>query len=223
MQIEIFDGPEELATGTANLLADLLSAGASTFGLSGGSTPRQTYRELQARDVPWHRLTLWLPDERWVPREDPESNTLMARRELVDHVPTRFLAPDTTLEDPSIAAEAYERILNAELAPAPGVVLLGMGPDGHTASLFPGTEALDIDRRGYTATWVPAFNTWRLTATVPLLASAEHVVFLVAGASKADAVRSILVDDEPLPAGLVSREVRDVTWMLDADAATEIR
>ena len=222
MQIQVFDTPETLAAGTADLLAGLFNGGVSTFGLAGGSTPRATYRELRERDVAWDRITMWLPDERWVPPGDPDANVLMARRSLADHVPVRLVAPDTTLEDPAISAAAYEQTLADELAPAPGVVLLGMGPDGHTASLFPGTEALTVDRVGYVANWVPAMNTWRLTATVPLLTSAEHVVFLVAGSSKAEMVARILVDGEPFPAGIVAHGARDTTWLLDRDAAANL-
>ncbi|MEA3511666.1 MAG: 6-phosphogluconolactonase, partial [Actinomycetota bacterium] len=177
MRIEIADSAQELAVVAADRIAELLSEGPSTFGLAGGSTPRSTYRELRARDIAWDQVTCWLPDERWVPPEDPDANALMARRELLDHVPARFLAPDTTLDDPNIAAEAYDLLLAAELDPDPDVVLLGMGDDGHTASLFPGTEALEVNRSGYVANWVPKFDTWRLTATVELLSSARHLLF----------------------------------------------
>ena len=222
MRIEIADSSEELTRLSAEVLTDLLGGGPTSFGLAGGSTPRATYRELQSRDVAWEHVTCWLSDERWVPPEDPEANALMARRELLDHVPAHLITPDTTLGDPNIAADAYELLLAAELDPAPDVVLLGMGDDGHTASLFPGTAALDIDRPGYVATWVPAMDTWRLTATVPLLASANHVVFLVAGASKAEVLRRILVDGEQLPAGVVADGAANVTWLLDREAAGKL-
>ncbi len=222
MRIEIADSAEELARVSADVVADLLSGGPKTFGLAGGSTPRATYRELQSRDIAWDQVTCWLPDERWVPPEDPEANALMARRELLDHVPAHLLTPDTTLGDPNIAADAYELLLAAELDPVPDVVLLGMGDDGHTASLFPGTAALEVDQPGYVANWVPAMDTWRLTATIPLLASAKHVIFLVAGASKADVLKRILVDGEQLPAGVVAEAAADVTWLLDRDAAGKL-
>jgi 6-phosphogluconolactonase len=222
MRIEIADSAGELAGATADVLAGLLGGGPTSFGLAGGSTPRAAYRELRTRDVAWDQLTCWLPDERWVPPGDPDANSLMARSELLDHVPARFLTPDTTLGDPFIAAMAYELLLDAELDPVPDVVLLGMGADGHTASLFPGTEALGVDRSGYVANWVPALSTWRLTATVPLLTSARHVVFLVVGASKAEPLRRILVDGEPFPAGLVAERAADVTWLLDSAAAAEL-
>ena len=222
MHIEIADSLEELTIGAADVLTGLLTAGPATFGLAGGSTPRAVYRELQIRDIAWDQVTCWLPDERWVPPEDPDANALMARRELLDHVPARFLAPDTTLEDPNIAADAYELLLAAELDPSPDVVLLGMGDDGHAASLFPGTDALDIDRPGYVANWVPALNTWRLTATAGLLTSTKHLIFLVAGASKAQVLKRILIDGEPLPAGVVAEGASDVTWLLDREAAGEL-
>ncbi len=222
MRIEVFDTPDALAAGAADLLTVLLNEGATTFGLAGGSTPRAAYRELQSRDVPWDRLTCWFPDERWVPPEDPDANLLMARRSLLDHVPVRFIAPDTTLEDPAVAASVYETALDGEFTDGPGVVLLGMGDDGHTASLFPGTGALTVTRPAYVANWVPQFNTWRLTATVPLLQRASSIVFLVGGGSKANVLRRILVDDEPLPARVVAAGDADVTWLLDRDAAAEL-
>ncbi len=222
MRIEIADSARELVVVAANVLTELLNGGPRTFGLAGGSTPRATYRELRNRDIAWDQVTCWLPDERWVPPQDPDANALMARRELLDHVPARFLAPDTTLDDPDVAASAYELLLAAELDPTPDIVLLGMGDDGHTASLFPGTRALEIDLSGYAANWVPALYTWRLTATAPLLRSATHLVFLVAGASKADMLRKILVDGEPFPAGVVAKGAADVTWLLDREAAREL-
>jgi 6-phosphogluconolactonase len=219
MRIEIADSVEELAVVAADILAELLSGGPKTFGLAGGSTPRAAYRELRTRSVAWDQVTCWLPDERWVPPEDPGANALMARRELLDHVPARFLAPDTTLEDPNIAAEAYDLLLAAELDPVPDVVLLGMGDDGHTASLFPGTEALDVEDAGYVANWVPAFDTWRLTSTIPLLSSARQIVFLISGEAKADVLRRILVDEAPLPATHVAAGAPAVTWLLDRKSA----
>jgi len=222
MRIEVFGTADRLATGAADLLAELLNEGAATFGLAGGSTPRAAYAELQYLDVPWQDITCWLSDERWVPPEDPEANAFMVRRTLLDHVPGRFVAPDTTLEDPHIAASVYETLLEDEFVDGPDVVLLGVGDDGHTASLFPGTEALNVDRAGFVANWVPRLDTWRLTATIPLLHRAKHIVFLVAGASKADVVRSVLIDDDPLPSGLVSRGAFDATWLLDRAAASTL-
>ncbi len=222
MTIEVYETPEALAAAAADRLATLLADAPVTFGLAGGSTPAATYEILRERQLPWAFVTCWLPDERWVPPEDPASNQLMARRRLTDHVPAQLIAPDTTLADPAEAAGAYQRLLESELDHGPDVVLLGVGADGHIASLFPGTEALDIDEPRYVATWVDVLGTWRLTATAPLLQRAEHLLFLVSGGTKAEAVRRILVDEEPLPATLVADGAKDATWLLDAEAASEL-
>lgn len=222
MRIEVSETAEALAIAAADHLAELLADGPQTFGLAGGSSPADTYRRLRDRDLPWDQVTCWLPDERWVPPEDPESNALMARRELTDHVEARLIAPDTTLADPSESAAAYQRLLESEFNGGPDVVLLGIGPDGHTASLFPGTEAVDLPQPGYVANWVETLGTWRLTATTPLLQAASRVIFLAAGSAKAPVLRSILVDGDPYPARLVAEGAKDVTWLLDAEAAADL-
>lgn len=222
MRIEVSDTLEGLAIAAADHLADLLAEGPQTFGLAGGSSPIATYRELRERDLGWERVTCWLPDERWVPVDDPDSNAVMARTALTDHVASRLLAPDTTLESPAESAAAYQRILESELETGQGILLLGIGPDGHTASLFPDTAALEVEEAGYVANWVEAHRSWRLTATTPLLQAAERLVFLASGSAKARVVRSILVDEKPYPAGVVARAVEDVTWLLDAEAAAEL-
>jgi 6-phosphogluconolactonase len=104
----------------------------------------------------------------------------------------------------------------------PGLVVLGVGEDGHTASLFPGTAALEETRRGYVANWVPHLASWRLTATLPLLIAARRVMFLVSGAYKADIVAEALEGRSDLPAAVISRESRDAVWLLDRDAAARL-
>jgi 6-phosphogluconolactonase len=228
VNIEVRATAADVAAAAATMVGDLLtrSDGSFTLGLAGGSTPRATYRRLRSETLPWKRVTCWLPDERWVPLDDPESNSRMAKEELVDHVPAAFLGPDTTLPDPPISALAYEGILIPLLTHGeklePDVVLLGMGPDGHTASLFPGTEAVESDQVGYVANWVPEQDTWRLTATLPLLQAARHVIFLVTGDTKADMIRRILREEEPLPARLVGDGARETTWILDEPAAARL-
>lgn len=235
MRIIVSDTPEDLAVTAADHLAELLTEGSQTFGLAGGSSPIATYRILRDHDLPWERVVCWLPDERWVPSDDNESNARMARAELTDHVPARLIAPDTTFADPAESAAAYQRMLESEFGEGPdgggggsgdgwgsGIVLLGMGPDGHTASLFPDTAVLDVEEAGYVVNWVDAQGSWRLTATVPLLRAASKLVFLVAGAAKAPMLRSILVDEKPYPARLVAEGAQDVTWLLDAEAAAEL-
>jgi 6-phosphogluconolactonase len=143
----------------------------------------------------------------------------MARHQLTDHVPAKLIAPDTALADPAEAAAAYQRLLETEYDGGPDVVLLGVGDDGHTASLFPETAALEVDEPGYVANWVDRFGTWRLTATTPLLQASDHLIFLVSGTGKAEVMRRILIDEEPLPARTVAAGAADVTWMLDTEAA----
>jgi 6-phosphogluconolactonase len=170
---------------------------------------------------------MWLGDERWVAHHHPESNVGMVRGELVDAVNGRMLAPNHGIGDPAAAAAAYEVLLRSAFidrgfGPAPDVVLLGLGEDGHTASLFPGTAALDDFTNRYVANWIEAGAAWRLTATLPLLWSASELVFIVTGEAKADVVREIIVDGVPYPARQVVASARKVTWFLDAAAGAHL-
>lgn len=222
MQIDVYDTADDLAVAAAARVSEFLAGAPVTFGLAGGSTPAATYRMLRDQSLPWAQVTCWLPDERWVAPEDPASNALMARRRLTDHVPAQLIAPDTTLADPVESAAAYERMLAAEFDDGPDVVLLGIGADGHTASLFPDTEALADDQPGYVANWVDRLGTWRLTASAPLLQQSSQILYLVSGQEKADAMKRILVDEERLPARVVAEGAADVTWLLDAEAAAQL-
>lgn len=223
------EDPADLASRTADLLAGELAAleGPATLGLAGGSTPRATYRELGAAGLDWSDVTLWLGDERWVPADHPDANAAMARTTLADVVGAELLAPETGAGEPAAAAHAYElalsdRWVGRDGRRGPDVVLLGMGNDGHTASLFPDTAALDEHERWYTANWVDALGTWRLTATLPLLWAARHIVFLVAGEGKAEMLHRILDEGAPYPAQRVAAGSRKATWMLDSAAASRL-
>ena len=224
--ITIHDGPAELAEAATELVVEwLATAGPTTLSLSGGSTPEATYERLATSGLDWDVVTPWLGDERWVPPDHPDSNAAMVRRALGPGGP-RLLAPDTTLDDPHDAAERYERLLDETLAAdpdgRPGLVILGIGDDGHTASLFPGTGALGITDRRYVANQIDEEGTWRLTATFPLLWAARKVLFLVQGAGKAAIVKRILEHGIPFPAQRVSEGADDVTWLLDAAAASQL-
>jgi 6-phosphogluconolactonase len=194
-----------------------------SLGLAGGSTPAATYRDLAKTDVDWGRVVMWLGDERWVPHDHEESNTRMARSTLVDHVLGTFLAPDTAFGKPGEAAAHYaDTLATAFYEGRPDLVLLGMGDDGHTASLFPGTDALTAEGV-YLATWVEQKQTWRLTASMPLLRSARELVFLVQGESKAGVLAEIIDGDRPYPAQQVAAGAGNVRWMVDAAAAAQLR
>lgn len=224
----IYPDAAELAAGAADFILATLSQweGPVTLGLAGGGTPRATYGRLTDAGFDWSRLTVWLPDERWVPPDHADSNARMARESFVDSVGAAMVIPDFGIGDPAAAAQAYLETLDGVFverngATAPDLVLLGIGDDGHTASLFPGTAALDEAQPGYVANWVAAKDTWRLTATYPLLWSARHVAFLVSGTGKAAVLADILGNGD-YPAARVARGAANVTWLVDEAAAGKL-
>jgi 6-phosphogluconolactonase len=167
-----------------------------------------------------------MTDERYVPADHRDSNAGMVNRALFDHVPAR-LHEVPWFEDPVAAADAYEETLDGLLEHAahglrPGLVVLGVGTDGHTASLFPGTEALNATDRDFVANYIEAQDAWRLTATIPLLSRARRTVFLVTGSQKAKIVAEILDGGSSHPAAIVSNNSRDAVWLLDRDAASQL-
>lgn len=224
--IHVLPDPESLAAHAADVLADELRANPN-LALSGGSTPAITYRELAGRRVDWACVDLWVGDERWVPHGHASSNVATARRELGPVAGRRILAPPWAPGlTPTQSAEAYEHLLRSRFGDGPltpGVVLLGIGDDAHTASLFPGTAALDVADRDYVANFVPQHGAWRLTLSLPAIHRADLVVFLVSGRAKAAALARILSgDDEDLPARRVAAGPQRTLWLVDEAAATEI-
>jgi len=225
VRIRIFDDADRLSKAASQEVESWIRLAAPnvTIGLAGGSTPLATYRGLREARLPWNEVHGWMTDERFVPATDPASNAGMAARALFDHVPAE-LHQVPWIEDPMAAAEQYEEELHGllEMSPAglkPGLILLGVGEDGHTASLFPNTDALDAIDRDYVAHWVPQQESWRLTATLSLLKRARRTMFLVSGANKAQIVADILEGDSDHPAANVSRGSKDAVWLLDREAA----
>ena len=192
--------------------------------LSGGNTPRPVYTRLAAigRDLPWDLIRITFGDERCVPPDDAESNFRMARETLLAPaaVPEQSILRLRGELDPQTAAQEYQDHLD-DIATEGGepiyrhdLILLGLGDDGHTASLFPETAALDETIRRVMANFVPKFNTWRLTFTFPLINTARHILFLV-GASKNPAlIERVLQGDWQYPAARVNPSAGDVTWMI---------
>ena len=200
--------------------------------LAGGSTPKATYQLLATtyRDrVEWPRVDIFFGDERCVPPEHKDSNYRMAREALLDHVP---LGPDRVHriageKPPAEAALAYQQILTRVLgssgAPRLDLVLLGMGPDGHTASLFPGTTALNEKHDLVTATYVEKLDTWRVTLSAPMLCAAAEVVVMAGGAEKADNLKVALQGaDGTVPIQLVKPTSGQMTWLVDRAAAAKL-
>ena len=208
------------------------SGGTFRVALSGGSTPRAVHDRLtrapHRRGIDWGRVHFFFGDERCVPPDSDRSNYRMARETLFEPLRIR---PDRIFRmkgeaPPKEAAAEYARLLEAELRrergwPSFDFVFLGLGTDGHTASLFPGTRALEEKTAPATANWVPKLREWRLTATYPLLNAARRVVFLVAGDEKRAAASTILKRRpgwRELPAARVRPRRGTVLWLLDEEA-----
>jgi 6-phosphogluconolactonase len=222
MDYIICDDPATLACRSADIVeSELASGDRVALGLAGGSTPRATYEALAERDIDWSHTAAWMTDERWVPPMHPDANQRMIREALAASTGVQFLRPDTTMRSPTDAAARFTDVLTSVLATVTRrVTLLGIGTDGHTASLFPDTTALESGGPRYVANFVPDLDAWRLTATVELLSASDVVVFLVTGSAKAKIVASIAAGTD-VPAARVEARER-VLWLLDEDAAAEL-
>jgi 6-phosphogluconolactonase len=241
-EIRILTTPQELFGAAAEevvRLADSAVAerGRFTIALSGGSTPRSLFNLLATNartTLPWDRMFFFWSDERHVPPTDPDSNYRMANEAMLSKVPVPpgnvFRVPAENA-DAAAAANEYESTLRKFFKLEPGqfpqfdLILLGMGPDGHTASLFPGTAGLQEKSRLVIANWVEKLKTHRLTFTLPLLNAARAVAFLVSGTDKAPVLRSVLeekVPGEQYPAKLVQPANGRLIWFLDRAAASRL-
>jgi 6-phosphogluconolactonase len=213
--------------------------GRLTVALSGGSTPRAFHALLAAppyRDqVEWSQVQFYWGDDRHVAPDDRESNFRMARETLFDKVPVheaQIHRMHTEMEDASAAAALYEDELKQEFElrqsqlPRFDLIYLGMGPDGHTASLFPHTAALNVRDRLVVANYVPKLSTTRITLTAPVLNAAAVVAFLVAGQDKADALAAVLQgarNPEEYPSQLIEPADGALYWLVDQAAAAKLR
>lgn len=209
--------------------------GRFTIALSGGSTPRNLYTLIAANastTLPWDQMFFFWGDERHVPPDSPDSNYRMAKEALLSKVPipaANIFPIPAENPDASAAAETYEQTLQKFFAVAPGefprfdLILLGMGPDGHTASLFPETAALQEKSRLVVANWVEKLGSSRITFTLPLLNAARCVAFLVSGADKAAALHEVLEGNAPAekyPSRLVQPRDGKLIWFVDRAAAS---
>lgn len=223
MELTVLPGQQAVFDAVADLVEQFIQAAPTvSLGLSGGSGPPHIHASLAKRRIPWDRVTAWMSDERWVHPDHDASNQRMVRKTLVERTGVRFLAPDTTLEDPHDAASQFEQSLDLAGvgSQSPSLVMLGMGADGHTASLFPATDALEISERTYVANWVEQHDTWRLTATYPLIATADIVLMVVTGQTKAEMIAEIATGREVPAARITCRG--EVRWVVDTEAASEL-
>ena len=233
----MFEDGDALAAAAADMIASFIRREVTKsraadgrlvpVAMAGGSTPVATYRQLATMDIPWAGVCGWVGDERYVPPDHEDSNGAMIGRMLLDRTEARFLrVPWAADRSAPEAAALYEAELLASMGtdaggPRPGLILAGMGGDGHTLSLFPGSDALDVTDRWYVATEVADAQPWRLTATYPLAHRAAAVYVLVSGESKAPALAEVLrpTGDRPLPARRLMEGAAPVSWLVDRDAA----
>lgn len=198
--------------------------------LSGGSTPRALYARLaQSNEIDWSSVHVFWGDERAVPPDHADSNYRMAKEALLDHValPQENIHRIPAEYTPAEAALHYEQVLNSYLGEDSrfDLVLLGMGDDGHTASLFPETAALDETRRKVVANYVPKLAAWRITLTAPLINQAHHVAFLVAGEDKAAPLHEVLNGVRQVrvyPSQLIAPDEGELLWFVDRAAAAKL-
>jgi 6-phosphogluconolactonase len=234
--IQIYPDSASLAIAAAERIVGLAETaidhhGGFSIALSGGSTPKTLYELLAtptyAERIDWPHVHVFWGDERCVPPEDVESCYRMAREALLDHVPIPppnirriqgEIAPDE-------AATKYERLLHhlfGDQSPRLDLVLLGMGDDGHTASLFPRTKALHEEKRWVIENYVEAKEMWRVTLTKTAINAAANVVFLVSGPGKTERLRQVLQGNympDDLPSQLIKPENGSLLWLVDQNAA----
>jgi 6-phosphogluconolactonase len=240
-RVLIFDDAERVARAAANRFIELAAesireSGRFAVALSGGSTPKRAFELLASADyspqVDWPKVHIFFGDERAVPPDDSDSNYRMANEALLSRVslPPENIHRINGVGDSIANARLYEDELrtffNDAAWPRFDLVLLGMGDDGHTASLFPGTEVLSEQAAWVYGLWVERVKAFRITLTAPAINHAAHVIFLVTGESKAERVREILSgepDHERLPAQLIKPLDGSLEWFIDRAASIHLK
>jgi len=237
--IHRFDDPEALSRAAADLFVQAACAAVAERGrfdvaFSGGHTPQRTYALLARppwRDrTPWPDIHVFWGDERCVPPDDERSNARMAHRALLQHVPlnSAHVHPIRCDDDPAAGAARCDKLLRTQLpatAPVLDLVLLGLGQDGHTASLFPYSPALAETARWVAAVYVAEQQMHRVTLTPAMINAARRVVFLVTGREKAAVLKAVLegpVNTRRLPAQLITPRPGRLVWMVDQAAASQL-
>jgi len=233
--VKIYPNVGILSEAAAELFAEktrqaVKERGRCNVSLAGGGTPRRMYELLAKKpyssEIPWEKIHIYWGDERYVPANNNLSNQFMARQSLLDHVsiPEANIHPITYEISPRKAAEEYEKILQITFGDRPqfDVVLLGLGDNGHTASLFPATDVLNIQDHWVSEVYVAEQNLYRVTLTAPILNQAKTIIFLVAGSTKAQVIKEVLEgpqDNKRLPALLIKPVTGELYWLLDQQAA----
>ncbi len=238
--ISIYPDLESLSVAAAELFLERANQATKehsqfSIALSGGNTPRRTYELLGEppfqNQLPWEKIHIFWGDERCVPLDDPRSNAHMVNKILLEKVPipSDQVHPITCVGNPARAAKDYEKLLRGFFQDQPprfDLVLLGMGGDGHTASLFPGTSVLKEKERWVFEVFVPGQDFHRVTLTVPVINFAATVIFLISGSDKAHALRGVLEDSPDrgrFPAKLVNPVNGELIWLVDQEAASQLQ
>jgi 6-phosphogluconolactonase len=231
---ELFQAAAEEFTRVGNTA--IATRGRFTVALSGGSTPKSLYSLLAANypDFAWNQTFLFFGDERHVPPEDADSNYRMVNESLLKKISIRsenvFRVKAENADAAAAAADYNTELirffgLKQKQSPRFDLIFLGLGPDGHTASLFPGSEGLKEMSKLVISNWVEKFKTYRISFTYPVLDNAAEVIFLASGPDKADMVKQVLEGDNqpPLPAQQVRLKDGELIWMLDQAAASKLK
>lgn len=232
MNLEIMRTPEDLARAAAAFFVARSSEavaqrGSATVALSGGSTPKLLYQLLAdpnqpfREQVPWSRIQFFWTDERHVPPDHAESNYRMANEAMLAHVPVTSDNVHRVMSENPNAVEAAKQYEEA-VPPRLDLILLGLGTDGHTASIFPGSEVVRETKRLVAAPWVEKLKAYRITMTLPLINNAVSIVFLVTGAEKAKIVKEVLEGAKRYPAQEVKPINGELILMLDQEAASKL-
>ncbi|MDT5122501.1 MAG: 6-phosphogluconolactonase [Acidobacteriota bacterium] len=239
-QILIFDNAADVARAAADRCVEIAHAaiderGRLSIALAGGSTPKRAYELLASDDykaqLDWSKVHIFFGDERCVPPDDAESNYRMANEALLSRVaiPPQNIHRMQGVGDAVANARLYEDELRAFFNDAEwprfDLILLGMGDDGHTASLFPNSAALNEQQAWVAANWVEKFGVYRITLSLPAINHAAHIAFLVTGENKAERLAEVLGEaqsDEPLPSQLIHPLDGSLEWLIDKAAARKI-
>lgn len=237
----VFPDNSSFVSGSADFIAEVAARaiaerGRCVIALSGGGTPKPIYARLATADyrnrIAWEKVHVFFGDERCVPPDDVRSNYRMVREAWLEHscIPPENIHRIRGEDEPARAALRYEQDLaglyRSVRFPAIDLILLGMGDDGHTASLFPGTAALRETARWVVAQYVEVMTTWRVTFTVPLINAARQVAFLAEGASKAQMLWNVLegsYQPDVWPSQLVQPAGGELHWLVDAAAAAKVK
>lgn len=237
--IRVFKSKEELSKAAAGIFVKTVRSaiaenGIFTVALTGGTSPESVYRLLAGEDyaseIDWSKVFVFWGDERWVSLDDEKSNAGMAFNSLLKHVPipsAQIFPMFESSREPEEFAVDYEELLRNHLGPDGkfDLILLGMGEDGHTASLFPGTKVLAEKERWVLSYYLEPQQMYRITLTAPLLNKAKKIMFLVFGAAKANAMFEVLEgkrNEHVYPAQLIKAESKQVIWLADEPAASRL-